>query len=151
VHQRASTRVTEVAGLQGLRLPPSLSPGPSESHPAAVQLLQASVDPLLHVQPSLQLPSVVLDRDSRVPLLQPAGAAPRAAGPRRGLQLAQHALAQPLRSHRTVTRCPYFAPCLALRDLNGRGGATGGGGSCSGTRPSPIAGPQFPFLQRQAG
>lgn len=70
-----------------------------------------------------------------MPLLQPTGAAPRAASPRRGLKLAQHALAQPLRCHRAAARRPHLALCLELGALSGRGGAAGGGGSRSGDPP----------------
>lgn len=133
-------------GLQGLRLPPFPNPGPSGSHPAAVQLFQASVDPLLHVQSPLQLSPVVFDGDSRVPLLQPTRAAPRAAGTRRGLQLAQHALAQPLRCHHAAVRCLHFTLCLALGSLTGRGGAgpPGAGARVLGPAPLRPAGLSFP-------
>ena len=136
--------------------PPSPPPGcPSPPHPAAVQLLQAPVDPLLHVQPPLQLSPVILDGDARVPLLQPPGAAPRPPGPRWSLQLAQHPLAQPLSCHRGPGPGPGAALCaFAGRpgDLlrAGAGPAGGGGSDSQGGRPRPDRpGPQFPRLQRE--
>lgn len=90
-----------------------MPPYGSQPHPAAVQLLQAPVNPLLHVQPPLQLPPVVLDGDTRVSFLQAPGAAPRAASPRWRLQLAQHPLAQPLSCHSGPRPGPRAALCAS--------------------------------------
>lgn len=40
------------------------------THPAPVQLVQPAVDPLLHIQPPLQLFAVVFDGDPRLPPLE---------------------------------------------------------------------------------
>lgn len=113
-------------------------------HPAAVQLLQASVDPLLHIQPPLQLPPVVLDGDTRVSFLQPPRAAPRPVGPRWRLQLAQHPLTQPLSCHRLLARAP--APlCAPLPRAQGASYWPGRGRPGAGARvrwgpgPAPAA------------
>lgn len=119
-------------------------PSPPRAHHAAVQLLQAPVDPLLHVQPSLQLPPVILDGDARVPLLQPPGTAPWPTGPRRRLQLAQDALAQPLSCHRAAgpSRVPRCAPSPRARGASygpGRGWPGAGARARLEFGPAPAA------------
>lgn len=133
-----------------------VSPHPALPHPAAVQLLQAPVDPLLHVQPPLQLPPVVLHCDPRVSFLQPPRAAPRPAGPRRSLQLTQHPLAQPLSCHRVLAAdpVPHSAPSPCTRGpLTERGGAGRGRGlQLPGDRPAPaVLGLSFPAFTATAG
>lgn len=46
---------------------------PRRTHLTQVELVQTLVDPLLHVQPLLQLPSVVLDGNAGVSLREMAG------------------------------------------------------------------------------
>lgn len=65
----------------------------SWTHPAPVQLVQSAVDPLLHIQPPLQLFAVVFDGDPRLPPLEALT---------RGLRTATHLVhppAHPLSRH----------------------------------------------------
>lgn len=65
----------------------------SWTHPAPVQLVQPAVDPLLHIQPPLQLFAVVFDGDPRLPPLEALT---------RGLRTAAHLVhppAHPLSRH----------------------------------------------------
>lgn len=151
-------RVQTTKDPKGIGCPgPPLPTTPLPPHPAAVQLLQAPVDPLLHVQPPLQLPPVILDGDTRVSFLQPPGATPRPAGPRRSLQLAQDPLAQPLSCHHVLapSPAPRCAPLPGDQGASygpGRGRLGAGAWARLGACPTPAAlGLSFPACSAKTG
>lgn len=92
----------------------------SWTHPAPVQLVQPAVDPLLHIQPPLQLFAVVFDGDPRLPPLEALT---------RGLRTAAHLVhppAHPLSRHPgyhtsliDVRRKKKLSSCLWIRPTSG--------------------------------